>query len=280
VSSPALRLLRPEQWIKNLLVLAPWVFAGLSHDRDSGVRALLAAIVFTIASAGVYVFNDYVDRHRDQAHAVKKNTRPIAAGEVSSRAALFMIALLAAILAAGIFLLPAIRVPVLGFIALNAAYSLWLKHIPVIDLLAVSAGYLLRVYAGALAVGVPLSSWMALATVCLSLFLVSSKRYAEITSGAAAARQVLAAYSPRFLNVFHWVAGGATILCYTAYVIVVQPAIISTVPIVALGLARYAWLAGSVRRSESPGEVLSRDWPLLASVLVWAGICILLIERP
>lgn len=271
------RLTRPRQWIKNGLVLAPLVFAGLARDPASVRLALGAALLFTLASAMVYVVNDLADLERDRLHPRKRHTRPLAAGRVSVRAARALWAALAAAVAAGALLRPAVAPPLAAFVALNLAYSLGLKRVPVVDVLCVAAGYLLRVYAGAAAVGVPLSVWMAATTLGLSVFLVAGKRAVELAGSGAAGRPVLDRYSARPLAWTAHAAAAASLGGYAAYVLTVRPVLLPTIALVAFGMGRYAWLVYARGRGESPEDAFWDDPPLLATVLAWAAACVLLV---
>ena len=272
-----LRLLRPEQWTKNLLVMAPWVFAGLTGSRELGLSALAAAMLFAAASSMVYVFNDYIDSESDRVHPVKRFTRPIASGAVTPLTAFAVGVILFFLVLSGAVSFPALRLPLAAFVVVNLLYTTVLKHLPVLDLITVASGYLIRVYAGAVAVGVPLSVWMGSTTVFLSLFLVSSKRYVELSRGELGGRGVLSSYSPGFLNVFHWAAGVATLACYLSFVLLVRPRLLGTIPLVVVGLARYAWLTQSLTKSESPSDVLLEDGPLLLAVIAWSVLAVMLV---
>lgn len=273
-----LTLMRPRQWVKNVLVLAPLVFAGLAREPGSVVRAVEAALLFTAASALAYVLNDMVDVERDRRHPRKRHARPLAAGWVSARQARVLLAVLGAAVAAGTALRPAVAPALAAFLALNLAYSLKLKHVAGLDALCVCAGYLLRVYAGAAALDVPLSGWMLATTFALSLFLVAGKRGAELAGSGAEARSALGGYSPRVLLWLAWGSAAGSLVAYAAYVLVVRPVLLPTIPLVAFGLGRYAWLAHARRAGESPEDALWNDLPLLAAVVLWAAACLFLVR--
>lgn len=272
-----MRLTRPRQWVKNALVLAPVVFAGQAGDADAVGRAVAAALLFTLASAAVYVLNDLVDVERDRLHPRKRHARPLAAGRVSPRAARRLAIVLGAGAMLGVAPWPALVPVIMGFVALNAAYSLGLKRVPVVDVLCVSAGYLLRVYGGAVAVGVPLSGWMALTTLSLSLFLVAGKRAVELAGSGAATRAALGGYAARPLALAAQAGAVASLGCYAVYVVLVRPALLVTIPLVAFGLARYGWLVYARGLGESPEDALWEDPPLLAAVAAWAAACVILV---
>lgn len=270
---PLLRLLRPGHWIKNLFVLAPAVFAGLAFVPAAVREATVAAAAFAVASSLVYVFNDLLDVERDRAHPRKRHARPIAAGEVSRRAAVALWAALLAAVAAAVLLRPALAPFVGTFVALNVLYTLWLKHVPGVDLLCISAGYILRLGAGAAAVSVPLSLWMAVTAFLLTVFLGATKRRQELIRSGDGARAVLARYSPALLDRVIAASAVATLGAYCGYVALVRPSLALTIPFVIFGLHRYLRVLRRPGAHEAPSDVLWRDAPLLATVLAWGGVC-------
>jgi decaprenyl-phosphate phosphoribosyltransferase len=190
-----LRLVRPKQWIKNSFVLAPLVFARAYFDLASIEQAVFAFVLFCIASSACYIVNDIHDIESDRAHPLKRLTRPLAAGTISVRSAMLLLAILYGALIAGFIAHPPLAVPIAGYIALNLAYSYYLKHQPVLDIFSIASGFVLRVYAGAEGIGVPLSSWMAITTLCLALYLAAIKRRQELATAGPNARKVLLKYS-------------------------------------------------------------------------------------
>ncbi|HEX5724535.1 MAG TPA: decaprenyl-phosphate phosphoribosyltransferase [Longimicrobiaceae bacterium] len=268
---PLVRLLRPRQWIKNGFVLAPTLFAGLFPHGPSVLRALAAAALFCVASSLVYVVNDLVDLESDRLHAAKRHSRPLAAGTVSPAAARLLLVALGAVLAASGVIFPAVGGVLAVYLVLNVAYSLKLKHVPVVDLFCVAAGFVLRVYAGAVAVAVPLSSWMLITTLCLALYLAAVKRRQELAAGGGA-RAVLGSYSVELLDRYAELASISAIVFYSLYVVAVRPALVVTIPLVLFGVFRYWYMVRTLEVGESPTEALWGDWPLLLTVLAWAGL--------
>jgi decaprenyl-phosphate phosphoribosyltransferase len=267
------RLVRPRQWIKNGFVLAPALFAGVYLDAGSVVRAVGAMLVFCVAASAVYVFNDLVDLPGDRLHPVKRHTRPLAAGAVPVRAARVTLGVLLALLVAGLVALPAVGLAIGAYVALNAAYTLRLKHVAVVDLFCIASGFVLRVYAGAEAVGVPLSSWMLITTLSLSLYLAAVKRRQELASGAEG-RRVLGAYSVSLLDGYAQTAASASIVFYSLYVMEVRPELVITVPLVLLGIFRYKYLVQARDLGESPTEALWSDLPLILTIVAWAALVV------
>lgn len=267
------RLVRPTHWLKNAFVLAPLVFAGAVHDLDAVGRALAATALFCLASSLVYVFNDLCDVELDRLHPVKSVTRPIAAGELSRSEALMVLAALGALVVAFGLPFTAVVPGLMLYIALNLAYTTHLKHIPILDLLVLASGFVLRVHVGAQAIGVDLSWWMFVTTLSLALFIAATKRLAESRRGGHETRSVLAVYSPRMLAAYAEIAALAAMVCYSLFVVIVRPSLMLTLPFVVFGLCRYRRLTRGSTCGESPIDLLIQDGPLAASVVIWAGAC-------
>lgn len=271
---PLLQLLRPKQWIKNLFVLAPLLFAAeFTHWAPIG-RSLLTLGLFCVASSATYVFNDLRDIDSDRQHPTKRRKRPLAAGLITPATARGVLALLWLLVAGGVWLLPAAGAVVVGYLVLNLAYSLRLKHVPVVDLFCIAAGFVLRVFAGAQAIGVPVSSWMFITTLCLALYLAAVKRRQEMQANGAVTRSVLQHYTLPLLEQYALVAGVGAMVFYALFASTVRPGLVGTVPVVMFGLFRYWFIVHGRGGGESPTDVLWSDWPLAATVLIWAAICV------
>ena len=208
---PFVHILRPQQWVKNLLLFAPAVFAGTFFFQDTFINGLITFIAFSLAASAVYVGNDIVDRDLDGLHPRKKR-RPVASGRLTVVVAgvygalLALAALLLSVVVPGILLIIAL------YIVLNSAYSLYLKHIPIMDVSTVSGLYVLRIVAGGIATTTILSSWILIATFLLALFLISAKRKGESTQENK--RRVLERYSTQTLDALLL---GSALLALTAY---------------------------------------------------------------
>lgn len=263
------QLLRPRQWIKNIFVFAPVVFAGLFLDGDAIGRALAAAALFSVAASSVYLLNDLVDAERDRQHPTKRYTRPIAAGQVSSPQALTLLGALCSVLLLALAAWPAVGLVVALYLAINVAYSFKLKHVPVVDLFCIATGFVLRVWVGALAVAVPLSSWMLITTLCLALYLAAIKRRQELARSGSSGRAVLGAYSVALLDRYAEMAAVSSILFYGLYVMEVRPQLTVTIPLVIFGLFRYWFIVEQQDAGESPTDALYFDLPLLLTVTAW-----------
>jgi len=274
VAASLVRLLRPHHWTKNLLCLAGVVFSG-QYLAGWAVRAAFATVgVFCAAASSIYIVNDLVDRRRDQAHPLKKS-RPLPSGAVSVPTAV----LLALVLGTGAV---AAAVP-LGvqtlactalYILLNLAYSFWLKHQPVIDVLSIALGFVLRMTAGVYAVRDIPTSWITLCTFFLSLYLAFVKRRSEVVghgSGEAQRRPVLAHYTLEFLDQMVVASGAISILCYALFTTTSGKnlTLLVTVPIVVFGVMHYHRVTLRLPIGEEPERILLKDFKIQACLLLW-----------
>lgn len=266
--------MRPKQWIKNAFVLAPLVFSGEFVHVASIGKAMATMLLFCVASSLTYVFNDVCDVERDRLHPVKSRTRPLAAGNVPLSWALVLAAVLIVILIAGSIAMPACSMVIGAYLLLNVAYSLRLKHQPVIDIFTIATGFVLRVIAGAVALQVPVSSWMFITTLCLALYLAAIKRRQELGRSGAAGRQVLNAYSLPLADRYAEMSAMGALLFYSLYVLSAKPVLVATVPLVLFGLFRYWFLVESQDDGESPTEALLGDWQLLVTIALWVVGCL------
>jgi decaprenyl-phosphate phosphoribosyltransferase len=279
-SLAVLRLLRPKQWIKNLFVLAPLIFSGLFTRESSTLLALFATLLFCVAASMVYVFNDLADRHIDALHPVKRFTRPLASGAVSVGAARALLAMLGALLLLGSYVsIPLVGV-LLAYILLNVLYSSWLKRVPVVDIFCVAAGFVLRVYAGAVVIDVPLSSWMLITTLSIALYLAAIKRRDELEVQGDGARAVLGQYTIPLLERFSLMASVCAMVFYSMFVVTTRPVLAFTIPFVLFGIFRYWFLVDRHGRGESPTDALWSDRPLAVTVLLWGVLCAFLLRQP
>ncbi|HET9767805.1 MAG TPA: decaprenyl-phosphate phosphoribosyltransferase [Thermoanaerobaculia bacterium] len=278
---PLLRAMRPQQWVKNLFVLAPVVFAHRLGDPALVGRALLALAAFCAGASAIYLANDVRDREADRHHPLKQK-RPIARGEVSVATALAVAAVLAvAAIAAGAALGRAVLALVLAFLLLNALYTAYLKHVVILDVMVLAIGYLLRVEAGAAAVGVAVSSWLLLCTLFVAVFLGFSKRRHELlllADRAADQRRVLSHYSPAFLDQMISVVTASTVICYALYAMADESvakhgrSLVYTVPFVLFGVFRYLYLTYQRPGHANPTEEVLTDPPFLVNVALWAAL--------
>jgi len=282
-----LRSLRPTQWLKNGFVLAPIVFSGRIGDPEAWVRNLLAVLAFCAASSATYLVNDVLDREADRRHPSKR-TRPIAAGDISVATAIVAACLLIAAAAVVAFFLGGWFETVLGgYLVLTLLYSVLLKEAVFVDVLVVAAGFVLRVVGGAVAIDVPISTWLLLCAYLLALYLALGKRRAELAllgEEAGNHRVVLGHYTLPLVDQAISVVLGATVLAYTLYTVapdtvakVGSEGLMATVPVVLYGLFRYLYLLHRHELGGSPTKVLITDRPLLACVVVWIAIAAIVI---
>jgi 4-hydroxybenzoate polyprenyltransferase len=300
--------MRPHQWVKNLLVLAPLVFTHEAGVSNAPVLAALAFVAFCLASSSVYLLNDVVDREADRKHP-KKQHRPIASGKLPAGVAVgAIIALLAAAAALSFLLavrqgepvapsngagagLHAGRLPFWAWLAayllLNLAYSLRLKRIVIIDALCIALGFQLRVIAGAAAILTPASSWILLCTFFFALFLALCKRREEVVKhGDTGTRHSLRDYDAHFLDQMINPVAAMSILAYALYTVDDRTVayhgtsgLALTVPFVVFGVFRYLYLVHRRGQGDDPARLLFRDKQLVLSGLLWAACVIAVLAR-
>lgn len=270
----AVALLRPRQWVKNAFVLAPLVFAAAFASPTAVGQALFAALLFCAASSLVYIVNDIHDIENDRRHPVKSRKRPLAAGQVTLPVATAMAAVLGLALLAAWLVVPAVMAVITGYLALNAAYTFLLKGEPVIDIFTIAIGFVLRVYAGATALDVPVSGWMFITTLCLALYLAAIKRRQELAHSGANGRAVLGRYSLPLIERYAEMSATGALVFYSMFVMSAKPQLVVTVPLVLFGLFRYWYIVEIHEGGESPTDALLSDWQLLATVAAWVGTCL------
>lgn len=282
-----LATLRPKQWLKNLFVFAPAIFANELFNRVAMTRAIGAFAVFCSVASATYILNDVLDRDADRIHPVKQ-FRPIPSGRLPVSVALAAAAALAlGGLAASAFLGVGFSSTVLGYLLVTVGYTLYFKHAVILDVMFLASGFVLRVAGGALAVDVPASEWLFLCTLVLALFLGFSKRRHEITlleAGAAEHRRVLEHYSAELLDQMIVIVATSAILCYILYTI--WPSTIErfgsnhlvyTVPFVIYGIFRYFYLIHQRQSGGDPTGALLTDRPLLLNVVLYGIVAVAVI---
>lgn len=296
--------MRPAQWIKNLFVFLPMVFAEELFLPSTQLRAGIAFALFCALSSAVYLFNDLLDRDKDRRHPTKRH-RPLAAGTLSATTAITAsagLAVVALLAAAWLGTMPLVIAA--AYLLQNLLYTLWLKRIVIIDILVIALGFVLRVMMGGAALPVEVSDWLLLCTIFLSLFLAVSKRRHEVLlleENAADQREVLDHYGEAFLDQMTSVATAATLLAYSLYATThpgpagpsladnsilglggqgqglggglefseLRFKLVYTVPFVIFGIFRYLYLVYQKGTERSPTEAMLKDRPFLANLLVW-----------
>lgn len=289
-----LTALRPRQWVKNVLVFLPFLFAVDLAWKPSDFGAVpglllqvaLAAAAFCALSGAVYLFNDLLDRESDRNHPAKRH-RPLASGRVSVATAAAALAVLAV---GGIAALAWAKLPLawigLLYMAINVCYSLGLKRLVVVDVLLVASGYVIRTVVGALVIGVDPSPWLYTTTAAAAMFIVLGKRYAEVrlaSGDVEAQRPVLRQYPPAFVGQLLNISAGTALVSYALYTIEAanlpdNDAMLLTIPLVTFGLFRFLYLVHTSDQAEYPEVLMARDLPMVLSVVAWlivAGVVLL-----
>jgi decaprenyl-phosphate phosphoribosyltransferase len=279
----AIKSMRPHQWVKNLFVAAPLVFARRVGDPQAAWRTAAALVIFCLLSSAVYLVNDLVDLEKDRAHPIKRK-RPLASGALSPRfgqglaGTLGVLALVgAAVLGPGLLLLGT----VVSYLVLNLAYSLALKKIAFIDVACISTGFLLRVLGGAFAIPVPPSRWLLVCTLLLSALLGFGKRAHELRvsgEGGRAQRDVLGHYDLTVLRRLMGLLGVLTTVTYLVYTRSLHARVLFhsgqlawTVPFVAFGVFRFIWITGRKADPESPTDSMLRDPAFVTNLVLYAA---------
>ena len=284
---PLIELLRPRQWVKNAFVLVGLVFGHAWRDPAMVGAALSATAAFCFASGAVYAFNDARDAAQDRDHPDKRN-RPVARGALTAAEAVFVSLLAAALALALAAWVGWTLAAIIGvYLALSAAYTLWLKHVPVVDVVVIAAGFMLRLLAGTLGVGIEPSRWLLACGFLLTLFLGFAKRRAELSRLAADAgrhRAVLEDYSTGFLDRAIMLCAAGMVAAYAWYTLAAETALLHgtgslalTLPWVLLGTGRYLYRLRLRGGGGDPAEELLRDPLLAVSVAGWIATVLWLI---
>lgn len=282
--------LRPDQWTKNLIVFAALIFAVKLLDPAALANATAAFLIFCALSGAVYLINDVSDREADRQHPLKR-TRPVAAGEISPGLALgFAVALGAAALASSFALNRGFGLAAAAYLALQVLYTRSLKHLVVLDVMAIAIGFVLRAVAGGLVIHVHVSNWLLVCTMLGALFLGLAKRRHEITllaEGAKGHRRILEEYDPYLLDQMIGVVAASTMVAYIIYCASPETHayfgtewLVLTTPFPIYGLFRYLYLVHRKAGGGSPSDMLIGDRPLLACVALWGIAVVMIIYRP
>jgi 4-hydroxybenzoate polyprenyltransferase len=277
-SSPAaiLRLLRPHHWTKNAFCFAGVLFGGFARNPGDWLKAAQVFLVFCLAASTVYVWNDIFDRDRDRLHPVKR-LRPLPGGEVSVPAATALGCLLfAGVIAGTWFLVTASQVCVLLYFVINVSYTFYCKHVPLLDISCIAAGFILRVLAGIYPMDTP-TAWIALMTMGLALLLATAKRRSELArveGGELGRRPVLRGYSLPLLDSLINSAATSTVLFYALFTVLSDKnqTLVLTVPVVYYGIMRYKSLVIVGGGGEEPERVLLRDFGLQTTIILWLAL--------
>ncbi len=282
-----LRLMRPRQWVKSCFVLTGILFANAWRQPQMAQRVLLAAVAFSLAASGVYIINDLIDRPHDLNHPSKKQ-RPLAAQTISLRAAVsLLIVLLLAAFGLGFFVSNKVVIILLIYVLVNIAYSLHLKHVVILDVFIIASGFMLRILAGTVGVGIAPSQWLLLCGLMMALFLGFAKRRAELyamNDEGPTHRRVLGHYQPVLLDHMIIVTATCVILSYSLYTMsptTMQThhteSLIYTVPFVIYGIFRYIYSLHRQSAGGDPALQIFRDPHLLLAIVGWLLVTLWLI---
>jgi 4-hydroxybenzoate polyprenyltransferase len=290
---PVVKSLRLRQWTKNMVLFAGLAFSGQALEQEALLHAGMAFLAFCLGSSSVYLFNDILDRDRDRAHPVKR-LRPIASGALKVGAAIAIAIGLAAV--AVILSLPLGNAlwALLAYWVLQAFYTPWLKHVVLLDVFCIAAGFSLRVLAGVWAIDAPLSPWLVACTVQLALFMALCKRRAEAASldlsagDDIAQRPTLGDYASPATDMMIGVAAASTLVTYTLYTLLPaqvvnagipgldsragEPGMVFTLPFVYFGVMRYLLLVYGRGRGERPERIATMDPPTILAALGFAAV--------
>lgn len=294
-----LRLIRVHQWIKNVFVFVPLLFSLHLFDGDYFITSLFAFFIFCIASSAIYVINDLVDIDSDRAHPVKKN-RPLPSGTISKTAAIITASLfLVIVFWLMMYFNTEFILLVVAFVILNILYSFWLKNLVLLDIFSIAAGFSIRVLAGAFVIQVPISSWLMLTTMFISLFLGVMKRRSELVlvsdnhqektdaeRSGSKSRKVLAQYSLNFADQMATIAATGVIVCYALYTVASRTVsifqterLIYTTPFVVFGIFRFMYLEYISGKAENTTRAIATDLPMILNVLLYSVTTILIIYK-
>ena len=278
--------MRPHQWVKNLFVLAPAVFAKELTEPNVLIRSLYAFCLFCFASSAVYFMNDLLDAEADRKHPIKRK-RPIASGVVSTELGVGVAATLFGLAILGVVPLGlAFAGSLLGYVVLNVAYSFGLKRVAYVDVLCIASGFEFRVLGGTFAAQVPATSYLLVVTFLLAAFLGFGKRLHELSQGPESLEQraVLRGYSEPVLTALLFVTAALTLITYASYTLDSHTvAFFDTkklpwsIPFAIFGVARFLHLVRNRPEAESPTEEMLQDWPFLLNLGLWAVAVLVII---
>jgi len=282
-----LKSLRPYQWTKNLFVFAPLIFSQNIFNAPYLFKTILAFTIFCLLSGAVYIWNDLRDIEDDKLHPVKSQ-RPLASGRLGKTSAVVAFVFFSLVGLGCAFLLNStFFILVLVYLLLQILYSAWLKHVVILDVLLIAAGFLLRVSAGGVVIKVDVSEWLLICTFLLALFIALSKRRHELVlleENASSHRPILQEYSPYLLDQMISVVTASTVVAYCLYTISDETVakfgssrLVYTVPFVLYGIFRYLYLIHKKGEGGSPESLILKDKPFLAGILLWIASAVIIL---
>jgi len=294
-----LRLLRVNQWIKNLVIFTAIIFSGKLFNLELASKSLSAFLIFCLLSSTSYVLNDIIDFNYDRKHPIKRS-RPVASGKITIPQATFILfvltfssLLITLLFSRSLFFLA------LAFVLLHFFYSLYLKRFPVVDIFAISFSFMIRTLAGEVASGYHIPIWLFLTIFFISLFMAAIKRQAEMDVGGKDTRESLVRYNKHFLDFLTYTFATATIIAYATYTYIERPPQVTTsltrlfvnlypdfearkwmmvtIPLVVYGITRYAQLLYERAEGERPEKIITTDVPLIITIFLWGAVIVGLI---
>ena len=282
--------MRPQEWVKNLLVFSGVIFSRSLFDLHDLWTGTLGFLVFCAASSGIYLFNDLCDIRSDRSHPIKC-TRPLAAGELNVNAARFaMVTLFAAAALGSLALSSRFALIIVLYLAMCVAYSLQLKNVVILDVILIASGFVLRAISGAVLIDVSISEWLIICTSMVALLVGFGKRRHELTllrSAASTHRKNLSEYSLRFLDSIMAICAGAALITYALYTRADETVarvgsqwMLITIPFVVYGVFRYLFLIYQRDAGGDPVKILFRDRPTVLNLLFWLIAASLVVYLP
>lgn len=283
-----LQLLRVPQWIKNLFVFVPLLFSLHLFEEEYFLSSLQAFVIFCLASSFIYIINDIIDIEADAAHPQKKY-RPLPSGKISKQSAwITSIIILSSLIVLALISPIEFIYFLFGFIVLNIIYSIYFKHIVILDIFSIAAGFSIRVLGGAAMIAVPVSSWLILTTMFISLFLGVMKRHSELEQMTklenTQSRRVLSEYSLTFTNQMATVASAGVIICYALYTVSQRTVsvfgtenLIYTTPFVVFGIFRFMYLEYLNQKGENTTQIMLTDIPMIVTVILYIATTVLIV---
>ncbi|HED08438.1 MAG TPA: decaprenyl-phosphate phosphoribosyltransferase [Ignavibacteria bacterium] len=284
------KLLRVPQWIKNFFVFVPLIFAKQLFNFQSLTEVLLGFTLFSFTASIVYIINDIIDADSDRQHPEKKN-RPIASGKIKPSTGIitaFILLIITVVLSFGVNI--SFILLLAAYLVLNILYTFSFKHIVLLDIFSIAAGFVIRVIAGAVIINVEVSSWLILTTMFISLFLAIMKRRSElnysIEEGSKVSRKVLSQYSKRYTEQIASIAASGVIICYALYTVSERTIsifhtdnLIYTLPFVAFGIFRYMYLVFIGKKGENTARLLTTDIQMIINLFLYIITTIYIIYK-
>lgn len=274
--------MRPKQWIKNSFVFPALIFSKSFTDVSKISLVFMGFILFCLASSSVYIVNDIIDRKKDALHPTKSK-RPIAAGRIKVYKAYIFAVVMIIVAVVGAYMLSfSFMLTLLAYMITSTSYSLWLKNQPIIDIMTIAVGFVLRTLAGALVIGVDASPWLLLCTSVLCLFLAANKRASELAimkDMAGDYKATLSIYTEEFLDKVITICSSLCIVLYALYCYFTHLPIMITTIFVIYTLLRYHMVAKAEQTRDNVELILFYDKPLLIGILLWGVSCLLIVIR-